>query len=97
MDVLITYDINIRHSEVKTELKKKGFKDNWKSNEIIYYLPNTTLWYPKLDKITNAQKIFDDVLDSLNEGQPETNKIKVDRFMSVPAYPWSGIPGKPHS
>ncbi|WP_410007063.1 hypothetical protein [Aequorivita nionensis] len=48
-EVLISYDINRAHNEVKTALLSLGYFDNFKyTNESkIYYLPNTTLWHDK--------------------------------------------------
>lgn len=97
MKVLITYDLNIRHPEVKSELEKLGFADSWESNTVTYYLPNTTLWHNNLLTTDNAENIFLNVIEDLNVGQPPQRIIKAERFIAVPINSWSGIPGEPHS
>lgn len=44
--VLISYDVNKSHTEVKDAMKANGYFENWHiGNGPTYYLPNTTLWH----------------------------------------------------
>lgn len=44
--VLISYDVNAKHTDVKQAMKDKGYYDNWYyDHNPTYYLPNTTLWH----------------------------------------------------
>ncbi|MEX2484777.1 MAG: hypothetical protein WED10_09460 [Brumimicrobium sp.] len=98
MKVLITYDINNRHSDVKSELESKGFSDSWlDKNKNTYYLPNTTLWHDNINSTIEANRVFHETIESLNVGKSPDEIIKVERFIAIPATPWSGIPGNPHS
>lgn len=48
-NVLISYDIDKFHTQVKTALEALGYYDNFKldNDPKIYKLPNTTMWHPK--------------------------------------------------
>jgi hypothetical protein len=96
MNVLITYDIDKRHSEVKQALLRMRFSDRWTSNNITYYLPNTTFW-ANLPTAEKGKELFHEAIAELNQGQTNENKIKIERFMAVVFTSWSGIPGIPHS
>lgn len=45
--VVISYDVDSRHVDVKNEMKKLGYADTWKYQTEVktYSLPNTTLWH----------------------------------------------------
>lgn len=44
--VLISYDVNHSHSQVKAEMEKLDYYDNWKiNNGPTHQMPNTTLWH----------------------------------------------------
>jgi hypothetical protein len=44
--VLISYDVNKSHTEVKDAMKVMGYFDNWHiGNGPNYNLPNTTVWH----------------------------------------------------
>lgn len=46
-NVLISYDVNKSHTEVKAKLEALGYYDNFtNTGESKKYLPNTTLWHP---------------------------------------------------
>lgn len=47
--ILISYDINKSHTQVKGEMEKLGYTDSFKynPNPKVNYLPNTTLWHQK--------------------------------------------------
>jgi hypothetical protein len=95
MNALITYDITIRHTEVKSALKNKGYFDYWTSNNQNYYLPNTSLWKNDISQET-ALADMQQVLQSLNYNQPANNQIRMERCVAVPVNPWSAIPGDAH-
>jgi hypothetical protein len=43
-DVIISYDINRYHTDVKNEMMNLGYRTVWSyTGEPIYHLPNTTL------------------------------------------------------
>jgi len=46
--VLMSYDIDKSHTQVKTDLEVLGYLERFKHNNDpkIYTLPNTTLWHP---------------------------------------------------
>jgi len=46
-NVLISYDINKSHTEVKTAMQELNYYDNFKfeGQAKVYELPNTTLWH----------------------------------------------------
>jgi len=48
-EVLISYDIDKLHTNVKKGMSDMGYNDNFKfqGETKTYYLPNTTLWHPK--------------------------------------------------
>ncbi len=48
-EILISYDINKSHTDVKKSMISKGYNDSFKfqGETKTYYLPNTTLWHPK--------------------------------------------------
>tara|TARA_Y100000815_G_scaffold167337_1_gene151910 strand:+ start:904 stop:1173 length:270 start_codon:yes stop_codon:yes gene_type:complete len=45
--IVISYDINKLHTEVKGRMESLGYSDqfNFKGQTKIYNLPNTTLWH----------------------------------------------------
>ena len=95
MDAVITYDINKRHAEIKSEMKKLGYSDKWViDKKTTYYLPNTTLWKEN----TTLAKALDDmksVIAKLNKTNI-LNPIKLQRCITLSADPWNGIQGDPH-
>lgn len=46
-NVLISYDVNRLHPEVKSAMLQLGYSINWRetNNTPVYVLPNTTLWH----------------------------------------------------
>ncbi len=44
--ILISYDINSLHNEVKEKMEILGYFDNWKLGAgPLHQMPNTTLWH----------------------------------------------------
>lgn len=95
--VLLTYDVSQRHSEVKAALRKKSFYDYWTDNDVKYHLPNTTMW-KKGDTITELTVLNDmkAVIADLNRGEPSNRTIILERCVSVVFASWAAIPGEPH-
>ena len=96
-NVLLTYDISQRHSEVKAALKAKGLRDSWTNENVKYNLPNTTMW--KMGDIVTPTTVLADmntVIADLNRNQPADKVIRLERCMSVAFAGWAGIPGEPH-
>ncbi len=55
--ILVSYDINRLHIEVKNAMKALGYTDNWHyGTGKTYQLPNTTLWK---NNISSNQAISD--------------------------------------
>ena len=44
MNSVITYDVSERQADVKAEMIKRGYYDAWRSDNVRYVLPNSTLW-----------------------------------------------------
>jgi hypothetical protein len=84
---VITYDVSGKQAEVKKRMKALGYLDAWKSGEIVYYLPNTTLWKKGKTKT-------DAISDLL--GIAQALSVKVERAMAFNSDPWYGIKGEPH-
>ena len=96
MNALITYDINIRHTEVKSAMKAKGHFDYWTANSQTYYLPNTSLWKNGITPQT-AKADMQQVIQSLNYNQPANKQIRLERCVAVEWTNWDAITGDPHS
>ncbi|MBC6612411.1 hypothetical protein H8B15_15920 [Hymenobacter sp. BT507] len=92
MNTLITYDITIRHTEVKSAMKTKGYADAWTANNQTYYLPNTSLWKKGITPQT-ALADLQQVIQSLNSNQPANKQIRLERCAAVEWTNWAAIPG----
>ena len=93
-NVLLTYDVSIRQTEVKNGMKGKGYYDNIKrstENE-TYTLPNTTIWKKGEElKTETALKDLQDVIETLNRDVIASNKIKLEKAMAVEFTNWNAI------
>lgn len=95
--VLLTYDVSHRHSEVKDALRKKGLLDSWTSNSVKYNLPNTTMWKSgESVTVTTVLTDMNTVISDLNRGEPSHRIIRLERCITVAFDSWNGIPGEPH-
>ncbi|MBN4082163.1 hypothetical protein JYT21_00510 [bacterium AH-315-B15] len=97
MKILITYDVDKRHDEVKTALINGGFGQSWKKDTMTYYLPETTVWHSDLSNATNGRELFMDIISSLNDEQSPEKKIDVLRLMVVVFTGWAGNRGADHA
>lgn len=95
MNTLITYDVSRRQPEVKKALKDLKYLDYWTENNMIFNLPNTTLWKRDIGQ-GDALKEMQTVITKLNQEQPPYNQIELERCACVNVNPWAAIPGKPH-
>jgi hypothetical protein len=91
-NVLITYDVYNRHSEVKDEMKKLGYFDTIKNVTTGYTLPNTTLW-KKSEELKTETVLLDlqNVIQNLNKGVALNNKIELEKAMAVEFTNWKAI------
>lgn len=99
MEIIISYDVDKNsQTEVKSALLKHGFKDQMPNgNNIIYNLPNTTLWHPALTYPQLAKQIFEAEIQELNKTRKTGEKITPQRFVACGISMKSGIPGEEHS
>lgn len=96
MDALITYDVSKHgNSEVKAGMLAKGYLDNWKFGETIYYLPSTSLWKSKTD-LSTALADIKSVVAAINKTRSPNNQVRLERCIVVPCDSWDGIPGDQH-
>jgi hypothetical protein len=59
MDIIITYDLNKCHSEVKTNAVAMGFEECYLANDnILRKLPNSTLIFPNANSTAAAVTEF---------------------------------------
>lgn len=98
MDVLLTYDISTRHTEVKAAMRQKGYADNWQASSQTYNMPNTSLWKKN---ITAATAVADmkQAIQALNVGQNYYSQIRLERCVAVnfdDSTGWAAIPGDAH-
>jgi hypothetical protein len=87
--VLITYDVDKSHdTEMKNELKDKGYRDNLKCGDTKIILPNTTLCKNRIN--CNI---------GLNDMKTIADKIHaiLERAIAVEFNKCKGISGKPYS
>lgn len=93
-NVLLTYDINIKQTDVKNAMKEKGYSERIrKSTEVkTYTLPNTTLWKKaeELKTITVLNEL-EDVIEILNRGATLKDKIILEKAIATEFTNWSAI------
>lgn len=87
-DVLITYDVDSKHIEVKKKMKALGYADYVMGGSgKPVYLPNTTLW-----KTNTTPK---DAVDHLR-GTCDGLRVNLERAIATPFADWYALYGKPH-
>lgn len=87
-NVLITYDIESKHTEVKNSMKQLGFQDTVAGQTGTVYLPNTTLW-----KANATPKEAIDNLRGLCDGL----RVHLQRAIAMPFDNWYALHGDPHN
>lgn len=98
MKVLIAFDVSDGHEDIKNELKKSGFEDQWDDdNNKVHYLPNTTLINDSLMDLDHANDLFVTAVKDLNSKRGEDNKIKIIRYVSTQIGFLSGPVGDAYS
>ncbi len=81
--ILVSYDINKLHSEVKNVMIKMGYYENWRYGQgKVYQMPNTTLWH---ENKSSDQAISDlkGVCYSLNVTLEKAVAVKATEFVGV--------------
>lgn len=81
--ILISYDINKYHTDVKDAMIELGYSNSWRyDNQPTYYLPNTTLWHS--NKSSN-QAIFDlkNICTRLGVTLEKAIAVKATEFVGV--------------
>lgn len=83
-NVLISYDVNKSHVEVKNALKEKGYMETWKETNAstVYVLPNTTLWHNK--------KSTDEAIEDL-KAVCVSLLVKLEKAVAIRASEFVGI------
>ena len=88
MDVLLTYDVSDKQSEVKKELRALGYLSKFTFDGKTIYLPNTTVWKKDTGDFNKAISDIQTIAGFLN--------IKLERAIAVPwGYDWQSIIGYP--
>lgn len=93
-NVLLTYDINIKQTEVKNAMKEKEYFEEKYSNKShkTYTLPNTTLW-KQANELTTVTVLNDlnKVIEEINRGLAPKDKIILEKAIAVEFTNWSAI------
>ena len=99
MEIIISYDVDKNsQTDVKSALLEHGFKDQMPNgSNVIYNMPNTTLWHASLKYPYLAKQIFETVIKELNETRKAGDKITPQRFVACGISLKSGIPGEEHT
>ncbi|MUP46557.1 hypothetical protein E0K83_12490 [Gramella sp. BOM4] len=81
--IMLSYDINKLHTNVKDEMLKLGYNENWRyGNGPTYEMPNTTLWHDK--KSSNL---------AINDLQRVCNRlgVKLEKAVAALSKEFSGV------
>jgi len=91
--ILLTYDINIKQTEVKNEMKEIGYFERIRIPEIkSYTLPNTTLWKKEEElRVVTVLNDLQEVISVLNKGIATKDKIILEKAMAVEFTTWKAI------
>lgn len=83
-NVLLSYDIDKLHTQVKTALEELGYFDTFKlqNNPKVYQLPNTTVWHPT----KSSDQAISDLKTICNN-----NGVKLDKAVAVKASEFVGL------
>lgn len=85
MRILVSYDIVYKNDQdVKGALTEKWFDDKWKDRDSMAHdLPQSTLFSDKFSTALHAKKEFYEIINKLNEGRAESEKLEVTCFVVV--------------
>lgn len=80
--IVISYDIDSMHTEVKDALKEMGYSTSfrYKDKKEIYELPNTTLWHTKKSS-TQAMADLESVCLNFNATLEKAICVKATEFV----------------
>jgi len=82
--IVISYDIDTQHSQVKDKMKELGYSESFsfKGQTKDYYLPNTTLWHSNKssDAAINDLK---SVCKSLNVNLEKALAVLAKEFVAI--------------
>lgn len=81
-NVLISYDVETSHTQVKDAMKQLGYMDAWRDGTVNRQLPNTTLWH--------LQKSTDQAIADL-KGVCAALRVKLEKAVAVRASEFVGI------
>lgn len=98
VNILLTYDISSKHSEVKKAMKAKGYTDHIidGQNKTVY-LPNTSLNLKKEGAAAaQAREDLRAVIAAINSSLPVNAQVVLERQFSVRYDDWAAIYGNPH-
>jgi hypothetical protein len=81
-NILISYDIDKSHTEVKTALKDLGYLERFKNTNDAktYNLPNTTLWH-QTKSSNQAMSDLKSTCDNLNVTLEKAIAVKATEFV----------------
>jgi hypothetical protein len=88
MEAVVTYDVSGRQTDVKNNMIGRGYSDAWKSSNVTYHLPNTTLWKGNVASLDTA-------LADIKAAAAACG-VTLERAVAFSSTPWAGIPGLPH-
>jgi len=81
--VVLSYDVDRRHTEVKAAIKERGYFDNWNyQGAPSHDMPNTTVWHKTKTSVTAITDI-QQVCASLG--------VRLEKAVAVIATEFSGI------
>jgi len=96
MNVIIIFDVSHKAAEIKKRMALNGYYPKWKAtsmdkSEAICYLPGNSLWKPNCT-LSQAQTELRNIIDTINVEDP-TNRVVLQRCISLATAPWDGIAG----
>lgn len=81
--IIISYDVDSKHFDIKSEMKKNGYSETWNyPNQQSHTLPNTTLWH--------SNKSTDGAIADIKSVCSRLN-VKLEKAIAVKASEFVGI------
>ena len=83
-NLLISYDVNRFHTDIKDKMEKMGYSDSfkYKGETKLYYLPNTTLWHTKKSS-DQAINVIKTVCRSLGVNLEKAIAVLASEFVAI--------------